>query len=140
MDSYTYGDQTYSIRNPKLDKQRSQLIKRILTIPENLSKDQVQQELLFVKKFCSSHFTYEEMEMFNDSYPKSKEHIQHHRELYKEISRFSNTLVDSMGSGRKLKRFLLNWFDDHTLNHDKKYLEFCQLRLVRDKEFLFNAS
>lgn len=140
MDSYLYGDQTYSIRHPKLDSQRSKLIKCILSIPENLDHEHLRQELLFIQKMCASHFSFEELEMNKDCYSDFNEHSTNHRELYQNLSLLSRSLVDSIGAGRKLKRFLLEWFENHTKDHDKKYLQFCQLKKIRGKNLSCAAS
>lgn len=140
MDSYLYGDQTYSVRHPKLDSQRSKLIKCILSIPENLEKGQLQQELFFIQKMCAAHFSFEEMEMNKDCYADFEEHSMAHRELYKNLSLLSRTFEDNIGAGRKLKRFLLEWFEKHTIEHDKRYLQFCQLKKIRGKNYSYTAS
>lgn len=140
MDSYLYGDETYSIRHPKLDSQRSKLIKCILSIPEDLDFNQMKQELLFIQKICANHFSYEELEMNKDCYSEFTSHAEDHRMFYKKLSSVSNKLVDSIGAGRKMKRFLLEWFERHTMEHDKKYLQFCQLKKIRGKNLAFSAS
>ncbi len=130
MHTLTYGDHALSIRDPKLDSQRSKLIKVILTIPDNLNQDQLKHEAPFIQKICIDHFSYEELSMSKDNYPLLKAHSEQHLNVQKEINHFSNMSVENtgVGTGRRLKRYLLSWFDEHSEEYDQKYLEFRQKR------------
>lgn len=128
MHTFTYGDRKSSIRKDKLDAQRAGILKIILSIEDDLNQDKLNQEIELIQKICMSHFVCEEIEMSKDHYPSLKEHSLEHLVLHNTLTGMSDICRNTAGNGRMLKRYLLQWFEEHSEEYDQTYLDFCQNR------------
>ncbi|WP_295160259.1 bacteriohemerythrin [uncultured Brachyspira sp.] len=129
---YIVWEDKYKVGYKKIDDQHLELIEIINDLYDCMDNQNSEDELLkseFKKAlrktvdYVSYHFSYEEKIMQAIEYNKMSEHSAYHREfaqtIYNYIKSYENGSLDAINN---LVQYLKDWFLNHILVTDKKFI------------------
>ncbi|MEZ8099375.1 bacteriohemerythrin [Vibrio bivalvicida] len=73
--------------------------------------------------YTANHFAYEEILFEQIDYAQTKDHIEKHQHLVKQVLEFQSRVERGEEIGDELMEFLKNWLRQHILGEDKAYVE-----------------
>ncbi|WP_300747644.1 bacteriohemerythrin [uncultured Brachyspira sp.] len=129
---YIVWEDKYKVGYKKIDDQHLELIEIINDLYDCMDNQNSEDELLkseFKKAlrktvdYVSYHFSYEEKIMQAIEYNKMSEHSAYHREfaqtIYNYVKSYENGSLDAINN---LVQYLKDWFLNHILVTDKKFI------------------
>jgi hemerythrin len=122
-------DQSFSVEVEELDKQHRKLFSIINKLYDSFEGKKAQTLLNGIlndlKKYGELHFLTEERYFDKFNYPESLEHKKEHNNYRKQILEFNlDTTKDKTDVITKLMVFLNEWWADHVMRTDKRYIMF----------------
>ncbi|KLN63855.1 bacteriohemerythrin [Vibrio sp. VPAP30] len=73
--------------------------------------------------YTANHFAYEEILFEQIDYAQTKDHIEKHQHLVKQVLEFQSRVERGEEIGDELMEFLKNWLRQHIMGEDKAYVE-----------------
>jgi len=117
----------YSVNVKILDEQHQKLIKTIDSLYQSILNSETKEYLLEVFKqineYTKDHFALEEKYFKDFDYKEADIHTAVHEKFKKDILDMETQINDEKFSSLKLLIFLENWWINHILDMDKKYVE-----------------
>ena len=113
----------YLTGEPEIDKQHLKLCECINTLQDGLeaglSIEKLMSSLDFLTNHTLQHFAYEQKMMLDMNYPDLEEHIEHHRELIKELGNLKEDFIRHVKVNQedKFTGKFLDLLKDWLLNH-----------------------
>jgi len=130
MGFFTWKD-TFSIGNEKVDRQHRLFLETLndyYEITFGGNSEVVDKELINkLKNYAVTHFRFEEDLMESVAYDEIERHCEQHSYFKSLVREFES--ADLHGKSEKLSSaaaFLRDWFLNHILDEDKKYVPFVQ--------------
>lgn len=124
---FVIWDKKYEIGQEIIDEQHKNRIEILNEFFDALKSGTelslAKKELEKLKDYTDYHFEYEEKMMEDVGFPDLEEHIKLHVEFKNHLKGFEQKRIDSVQCD-ELFHFLKDWFLDHIIVEDKKYLEF----------------
>ena len=118
----------YSVGVGEIDIEHKKMIAYINELEAVIENSNAQKQVVFVLNglvsYTREHFAKEESYFKQFDYEHTDEHIAEHSELISDVEK----LIYQFEVGDKLSpvgiiKFLSNWFVDHILGSDKKYID-----------------
>lgn len=127
----------YEIGIEEIDKQHKHIITAInaleKAVMENKADDILNKVLRALNAYAKSHFDYEETLLENHGYPSLRLQLDEHAGFIIKIKEFGRELIESDSQkklGMKICNFLREWFIDHIMEKDQRYLRFLKKKGV----------
>lgn len=131
MSLIEWDEAKFSVSHSRMDEQHENWVLMINTLHDSLLKkgeyvsaeDVIEQMLGYTKQ----HFAEEERLMRDTDYPRYEGHKRIHDVFVSQVE----GLRDQAKAGDIILRsqvmsFLVRWFEDHILDHDKRYAEYVK--------------
>ncbi len=122
---------SYSVGVARFDKEHRRLVELINDMfiivrdkGDSVALNSVVQALI---EYTQYHFSSEETAMEEANYPDLAEHKQHHADLEKKVTTFSEQITTEGEAVRtEFYHFLREWLINHIVREDKKYTEYLK--------------
>ncbi len=122
-------NESYSVGNAEMDEQHKQLINIINKLFNSFKDgnaqsilDEILQEMI---DYANFHLNSEEKLMFKYDYPEKEKHEEIHQSFRNKIEELNKMLNSgSKDAHYQLIEYLKNWWTNHILVEDKKYLPY----------------
>ncbi len=126
-EKYIVWEDKYKVGYKRIDDQHLELIEIINDLHDCMdnrnSKDEFKKALRKTVEYVAYHFSYEEKIMHVIKYNKILEHSSYHREftqtIYNYVKSYENGSLDAINN---LVQYLKDWFLNHILVTDKKFI------------------
>jgi hemerythrin len=133
MGSFKWKEE-YELGIQEIDNQHRELFKRVdkltLSLYGGKGKSELGNLISFLKSYVEEHFSYEETIFTPTPYSDSQAHIKKHREFidyFKQLDREIKSRGLDNYLAIKVEKDIRDWWEDHELNFDKKYVPYIKV-------------
>lgn len=125
----TKWDESYSVGIKQFDEEHKVLFDIIQQLGRSIvnvnSKEKLEEVLLRIVDYATTHFASEERLMKEHGYPNLDEHLAEHEVFTKVIDDFQDQLEKGRSTlSTEVFKTLIKWLNDHFKNADAKYALF----------------
>ncbi|MDX2471058.1 MAG: hemerythrin family protein [SAR324 cluster bacterium] len=116
-DDLTTGQRWQDMQHKNFIRQINQLF---YLFSNNGGKVDIEEQLVFLRKYADEHFGLEEKHMAQSSYPDIEPHIQQHESFRDFLEEIAEVADSSLLNSARLCNKLNLWFVEHIKEVDKK--------------------
>lgn len=127
----------YNIGINEIDKQHQHIITAINALESAVLQKKAGEMLIKISKalsaYAKSHFDFEETLLERHGYPSLKMQLEEHSHFILKIKEFDRQMAEASNPqklGMQICNFLREWFIDHIIEKDKRYLRFLKRKGV----------
>jgi len=112
---------------PEINRQHQTLLHLInelyYLLKHNYGLSSIKRVVQGLIDYTANHFAYEETLFEQIGYEQTKDHIEKHQHLVKQVLEFQRRVEKGEDIGDELMEFLKNWLRQHIMGEDKAYVE-----------------